>query len=334
MVANVHPRLPPPHRPTRTLKVLSLLAVLFFAPPTDAATRYTLPHLVATYRDGDHHLTIEMSYAIPRVGMAAAGGARDVVHIEQTIAVVDTLGKNHHSSWARPTSLPPAGTSGIRQNYVIAHDQIRLPANEYDLHVGVRDLKVRATGSFHSVCLPPGADGRFDMSDLLLATDIQPTEERPITRASLAIQPNPLRLYRKGEHVFVFLELYRLDRDAFGQTHFEIAYRMERPTEEEMEAELFEAMDLNPEAGDDTGTSYLVPTKHRSGVQVEKTWDGDEGQTTIATRYVGDGHSDLTYLQFDVSQLPDGIHKLAIQATDLHLGRSVEKYVLFRVLTE
>jgi hypothetical protein len=51
-----------------------------------------------------------------------------------------------------------------------------------------------------------------------------------------------MRLYQTGASVFVYLELYNLMRDEFGQTSFEIAYQMERPGEGELNPELFEAL--------------------------------------------------------------------------------------------
>ena len=315
--------------------LLAAVLILLSAAEAETGKRYTLPHIVTTFREGEHHISIEFSYAVPRAGISASGGNRDIVKIEQTISIVDSLGTSYHKSWARPGSLPPAGLSGLRQNYVVAHEQIRLPTNEYDLYVGVRDFKVKSTGSFHAVCRPPGENGLFDLSDLLLATDIRTVDDRPITRKTLVIHPNPLRLYLTGERVFVYLELYNLDRDTFGQTHFEIAFRLERPDEEELNAELFESLDRStPSAESSDGQTYLVPSKHRGGIQVEKTWEGQEGQTTIATRYVGDSERDLTFLEFDVSQLSEGIHKLTIRATDLHTDRKVDKSTLFRVLSE
>ncbi len=310
----------------------SLLLVLVLAADVSANKRYTLPHMVTTYRE-DKLIVVEMSYAIPRAGIAASGGNRDNVRIEQTISVVDRLGNSYHSSFARPTSLPPAGSTSIRRNYLLAHEQIRLPPNEYDLYVGVRDLKVRSTGSFHSICRAPGEGGRFDISDLQLATQIISPRDEVATRQNLVIHPNPLRLYRKGERVFVFLELYNLHRDEFGQTQFEIAYRMARPVEQELQIELFESLQRNSSYDEeDSGQSYLVPSKHRQGVRIEKTWEGREGQTTIATQYVGDATQDLTYLEFDIAQLADGIHKLTLIATDLATKEMATRSVIFRVI--
>ena len=332
----VQPRLSPPHHKAETLSpLLAWSFAVLFAASAAATTRYTLPYLVTVFQDGGNHIVLEMSYAIPRVGMAASGGKRDTVRIEQTISVVDSLGESYHSSWARPTSLPPAGVFGLRKNYVLAQEQIRLPASEFDVHVGVLDLKVESTGSFHYHCQAPGQSDRLDLSDLLLATDIRMAGDKLTTRANLTIQPNPLRLYQLEERVFVYLELYNLERDTFGQTRFEIAYRMERPDEAELKAELFESLERTTDLGEPaTGYPYLVPSSHRSGMQVERTWKGEESQTTIATRYIGDTRKDLTFLEFDVSQLSTGIHKLTISATDLQTGTVVEKSVLFRIVGE
>ena len=54
--------------------------------------------MVTTYREAGNQITIEMSYAVPHAGIAAAGGNRDAVRIEQTISVVDSLGVTCHKS--------------------------------------------------------------------------------------------------------------------------------------------------------------------------------------------------------------------------------------------
>jgi hypothetical protein len=79
---------------------------------------------------------------------------------------------------------------------------------------------------------------------------------------------------------------------------------------------------------------YLVPSKHRSGVRVEKTRSPGEGQATIETHYVGHATRDLTWLEFEVGQLAAGIHKLTIRATDLNVQAIAEKSTLFRILTK
>lgn len=315
--------------------ILLLLVAAALSLPTGSAaeTRYTLPHLVATFLDRDR-IVVDISYALPRAGIAASGGSRDVVQIEQTISAVDSLGESYHTSHSRPTTLPGAGATGIRKNYLLARERIVLPLGRYDVHVGVRDLRVRSTGAFHARSATPGEGGLFDLSDLLLATDISTPDDARPTRWNLTVDANPLRTYRAGERVFVYLEVYNLERDAFGQTRFEIAYRMERPESDEIDAALFEALDRTDVKEADVSPPYLVPNKHRSGHRVEKTWGTRGGQATIATRYVGDSATDFTYLEFDVSQLPDGIHKLTIRATDLHVLSAVERAVLFRVLNE
>jgi hypothetical protein len=219
---------------------------------------------------------------------------------------------------------------------MLAHEQILLSANEYEVHLGVRDLKVKSTGSFYVVCEPPGSDGQLDLSNLLLATDIKAGDAPPSARQDLIIRSNPLRLYQYGERVFVYLEIYNLRRDEFGQTNFELAYQMERPENAELDPELFEAIDRNALDSSEQGDRgmYLVPSNHRSGVRVEKTWSPGEGQATIATRYVGHATRDLTWLEFEVGQLAPGIHKLTIHATDLNVQTTAEKSTLFRILTK
>ena len=56
---------------------------------------------------------------------------------------------------------------------------------------------------------------------------------------TLRIRPTPLRRYTRSDSVFLYMEIYNLSKDAFGQTRFEIAYHLDRQDPDEVDPRLF-----------------------------------------------------------------------------------------------
>ena len=77
------------------------------------------------------------------------------------------------------------------------------------------------------------------MSDLLLAARIETRTPFPEGRSDLDVVANPLRTYHRSEPAFIYLEVYNLERDEFGRTEYQIAYRIGRPEQKKINPYLF-----------------------------------------------------------------------------------------------
>jgi hypothetical protein len=64
------------------------------------------------------------------------------------------------------------------------------------------------------------------------------------SRDDLLIIPNPVRTFSPSEPVFIYLELYGLQRDAFGSTQCEISYTIGKPEVDTLSPTLFASQDL------------------------------------------------------------------------------------------
>ena len=68
---------------------------------------------------------------------------------------------------------------------------------------------------------------QFQMSDILFATEITPPKLNvPPSRSDFKFNPNPLRIYRTGQPIFIYYEIYNLARDQAGETHYKVEYRI------------------------------------------------------------------------------------------------------------
>ena len=198
------------------------------------------------------------------------------------------------------------------------------------------------------------------MSDLLLASGIQPKTPFPEGRDDLRVTPNPLHTYGRSEPVFIYLEIYNLKKDRFGRTKYRISYRLTRPDREEIHPERFAALDA-PDAGatvaiqtivegatieseddfwrDEIDASvsyrvkYILPERNKISEEIQNTPRSQEGtETTVTARYQGLKEDDFTFLQIDASSAPAGFHKLIVTVKDLLNGQFAERDVVFRVV--
>ena len=76
----------------------------------------------------------------------------------------------------------------------------------------------------------------------------------------LDIVANPLRTYHRSEPAFIYLEVYNLERDEFGRTEYEIAYRIGRPEQKKIDPYLFLAQRL-PEGGKQLEVTREIRTR-------------------------------------------------------------------------
>jgi len=70
---------------------------------------------------------------------------------------------------------------------------------------------------------------RFQLSEIMFATDIKPPRINVAPdRSDFKITPNPLRVYRVGQPIGIYFEVYNLVQDRAGKTHFKIEYQIAR----------------------------------------------------------------------------------------------------------
>ena len=132
--------------------------------------------------------------------------------------------------------------------------------------------------------------------------------------------------------------MYRLERDVFGHTHYDVSYRVGWPQKEEVDASLFLALekpnaqllikesDLAPEGFRDYQVRYVLPEQSHL---IQKR-DKNETETEVTVNYEGDRENEFIFLNIDLHQVPVGIHQLVV--TVHHAGQRISRDVFFRVV--
>lgn len=304
--------------------------------------KYCLPHLTAVFREKDS-VRVELAYAVPVVKLDYA----DSVKLDDGLFVFD-------SGWNDVYRGVFRVENDVResQTHLVQKRTLRFPYGDYHLIAEVGDRLGGSVGTFREKGKWAVVDTGLAMSDLLLARQIKTVDGFPEKRDDLTITPNPLRSFSRGKSAFVYLELYDLVQDVFGRTQYDISYRIGVPDKEEVNPALFDALSMeefqgrldvlqeevaDSEWGNFDGPNitvrYVVPERNRLSASLEQLrQSGREGGMVISSEYSGDQKDDFTFLEIDLADMPVGIYKLTVTATDAHNNQQVNRSELFRVI--
>ena len=227
--------------------------------------KYSVPQQVASFKDGDS-LRVELAYALPKYNVTVSDSDRSIA-LENGVFLFN----EHWDEVYRKTSdlklrwpeITPSGypvVDRLRNSHLVFQLAFGLSPGAYHLVGEVRDRKQGSIGTFREQRRFETGDSSLWMSDLLLAARIETRTPFPEGRSDLDIVANPLRTYHRSEPAFIYLEVYNLERDEFGRTEYEIAYRIGRPEQKKIDPHLFMAQRL-PEGGKQLEVTRVFRTR-------------------------------------------------------------------------
>jgi len=114
----------------------------------------------------------------------------------------------------------------------------------------------------------------------------------------MRVIPLPTRMFRKGQGVFVYYEVYNLKRDASGQTSHTVEYT------------------VRGEAG---------------GIfsKIARTFVGKRPEVAVSQAQAGTEEAEYRYLELDLRGLPPGKGILTVTVKDLNSGEAVKRELGF-----
>lgn len=317
--------------------------------------KYTVPHQVLAFKEDDQ-VRLEVTYALPKRRFKT-----ETATLDNALFIFDANGRKVGQQVQQAILQWPKSTiqNLWNQHRVIAH-QMKLQQGDYQVVMEALDQKTGHIATFKEQRPLSFIDTALSLSDLFLARRIHPKTPFPENRKDLAILPNPIHTYTPKHPVYVYLELYNLKPDDFGRTRFDLTYQLSVPDKEEINPAQF----MDQRIGRETTLEVLINESASTPIRVEedernqitrrptveyrvkytlpKSIETDELKratdqgvamtTSVTAEYEGDRVNDFTYLQFDTSQLPKGIHKLTVTITDKNTNRYTNKYALFRVI--
>ena len=170
----------------------------------------------------------------------------------------------------------------------------------------------------------------FHLSDLLVASDIQARNAFPEHRDDLIITPNPVRTFSQSESIFIYLEIYNLQRDNFERTHYQISYTISKPEVDTVSPELFMSQKVLDTLGKTEINRGLVHHTEARDLKIERAQS--DVIRTVTANYEGTRENGFTYLQIDVNQIPEGIYQLTVLAKDKQTEQTDMQHVYFRIV--
>ena len=232
--------------------------------------KYRVPHQVASFRNGDS-LRVELAYALPRYNVTVSESDRSIA-LENGVFLFDERWDEVYRKrsdlklkWPRlaPSRYPAADS--LRNNHLVFQVPFRLAPGTYHLVGELRDAVRGSIGTFRQHREFEAVGSSLAMSDLLLAAQIDSRTAFPEERKDLDIVANPLRTYHRSEPAFIYLEVYNLERDEFGRSEYEIAYRIGHTEQRRIDPYLFVAQRL-PQGGRHLEVSRVSRT-HEPGMR-------------------------------------------------------------------
>lgn len=191
---------------------------------------------------------------------------------------------------------------------------VKVPSGMYALEVKVQHRQTGQVGLYRQDLKVSRYDStHLQLSGLVMAwhirdmfqpkhDDEQVEHQNVFVRNDLEIIPMPSRTYQRGQNAYVYYEIYNLERDAFGQTHYEVEYTI-------------------GEKSNGSILARLIETFQRSG------------QEEVGVGYVrrGGGDWEGVYTELDLSRAESGRHTLKVEVTDLNSGNTISRETVFVV---
>jgi hypothetical protein len=145
------------------------------------------------------------------------------------------------------------------------------------------------------------------VSGVVLAREVGPAKgEGRFVKGGLRVVPRPSRTFRQGQGVHVYFEVYNLQKDAQGRTHFRVDYTRRG----------------QKEGGNIFSLAGL-------GRLIGKTEEG--GMVTVSYDLTGTETRDVVHTALDVSGEGSGDYTLQVTVTDLNSGMVASRKTTFTV---
>lgn len=295
------------YSPERVVELAGRMTPNYYATPQNQAP---LPFYydVVDFRGGaDDRSAVEIYTGVPRaVGFYAADEDVTRLEVERVVALIN---EETGDVYRRSGQIRFEGQGDLRQPpgaFVPDVVRIEAPPGQYRLEVQLHDRFSGRQGRYRQDVSVENYRARMlKVSDLQLAWRIvEGGPEDKFRKGDLHVVPMPTRLYAQGQSIFVYYEIYNLERDEFGQTNYQVEYTIGRKE------------------------GFLTTNVLSRLVQTLK---GEKNQVAVGYEQVGTGETEMAFAELDLGEYSPGRHYVKVMVTDLNTGRKSEKEALFVV---
>ncbi len=250
--------------------------------------KYTLPYQIAAFEE-QNRMRVELSYMIPKDRLKENSETGKVSFWDGVFFFDEQWNDMYNHRKSRTLTLPsqkPAQNAAARHrnDHLLISRTVSVRQGSYHFSVELLDQTSGLIGVARDEKPFVYDQETFHLSDLLVGSDIQARNALPESRDDLLITPNPVRTFSPSEPVFIYLELYDLQRDDFGSTQYEISYTIGKPEVDTLSPTLFASQSLIETMGKTEIDLRSGQTDYTDaqGLQTGRPEDGEEGSSAFA----------------------------------------------------
>ena len=272
----------------------------------------TFVYHLASFRGVDDRAEVEVAYSLPSSQLGnVEDGLGKRTWLSGRIALQD---RDLNFVQGTPFKMGPLRRPASGQdNLQLSTGAFRFHAKPgaYRSAVALRDSLSQKFGVFTApLDVADYSANRMLLSDIKLAVSIVPTEGTGLlVRNGLLITPHPARIYSRATPVFIYYEIYNLQRNADGRTSFR--------TELEITAR-------------EPGRNIVLRFLTALGRMVSQR--SDDQSTYVTFEDGGMSADDFKYTSIETADLDPGTYTLTLTVTDLHSEQTDTKTVDFIVV--
>ena len=250
--------------------------------------KYTLPYQIATFEE-QNRMRVELSYMIPKDRLTEDPETGEVSFWDGVFFFDQQWNDMYNDRKSRAFTLPPQkpasnAAARHRNDHLLISRTVSVRQDSYHFSVELLDQTSGLIGVARDEKPFVYNQETFHLSDLLVGNDIQAKKALPESRDDLHIIPNPVRTFSPSEPVFIYLELYDLQRNDFGNTQYEISYTIGKPEVDTLSPTLFASQSLISTMGktEIDLRSGQIDDIEAQRLQADRSEDSEEGSSAFA----------------------------------------------------
>lgn len=262
---------------------------------------------VARFRAEEGKTGVEVYYGVPtlEVGIENENG-----HVRRSVVISDDEGEEVF----RTRDDLHFGGIDSRQlkkgTFVPDMAYLEVPPGTYRMAVHLTDVNSGKWGVYVQDLEAPTFSDSLAMSDLELAWAIGEGEgfHDKYRKGDVWVMPMPSRSFVNDRSVFVYYEVYNLQRDEFGQTRYKVSYTIQQDVR--------------------SGSSIFGLL---SGGFKRLMARSRKPQVVVSYEHVGRDVWEPIHLELDSKKMILGLNQVEVEVTDLLRGQSVKREAIFRM---
>ncbi|NIR48225.1 tetratricopeptide repeat protein [candidate division KSB1 bacterium] len=256
-----------------------------------------MPYYVASFRGENNNTHLEVYYGLNLQELMPGNGLNlSNMFFEHGVGIYDQDWNEIDLDNGEVALASPDLNRSFGNIYIHRYERDLKPGT-YHLTLASRKEGTRKVGGDNiEIEVPRFEKNRFELSDLELAYNIQPASGNSIfKKGDLEIVPNPSKVFKLPDQVYLYFEIYDLQKDKDGETAFEIEHTMKQ-------------------AKDGGGLFGFLGGGAKKVISIKDKRTGHESTFSEFT-------------SFDVGKLDEGDYELQVKVKDLNSGDSAEKSI-------